>query len=204
MYLALVFDQRLMNQNNTDFLDRLATRLRIADSFQLELTIDKHWFLNRLQELVHEQGQEHFLFRSPRSLRPPNDKKFLGRIGTDDFELRKNNRIKRSLNFAVGSGSLQQKGEYLHINARITGARVQLTRIFLPVIFCFPFIFALLFHFGPPGLPTHLYPLFIGLLSIQFPITLLMTYVLMRRGTNRLRKDLTQEFTRIAQAKQHA
>lgn len=166
-------------------------RLKIIDYLQVELEIPKISFVNRLREHV-DDGSIGAL-SDPFEAFSSSNNDYKGKVDSLGFKIKRRRKLfDMNIDMAVASGTYIQKDNLLIINAEINGFHVMMIPFY---IFCFIFycliIFSFIFsdNFGG-GIPVFVLPFIL----IHACMMLGIPYLMMRRGTKQLKRELEREF----------
>ena len=167
-------------------------RLKLIDSFNLELKIQKSDFVERLK--IRVKPSDLSMFSDSFSVFSANKKEYIGTVRSNDFRIKKRKRFfDFNLPFALANGTLSQKEDSLVIETQINGfPKIFIVFYIFLIIFYGVFIMGTLFVDEVGGNMPRI--AFIPFIVFHATVMMGMPYLFMRRSVKKLKYDLEREF----------
>lgn len=165
-------------------------KIKLLDTLTVELEIDKNSFVSKLKEQV-DKGSTGML-SDTFDVFSSSKNEYKGHVDHNGFKIKRRKRLfDMNMNVAVAEGTFSQKYETLVIKTEINSFH-NMMYVFLVFIFLFYglFIGSIFWAEGGDSLPYFVLPILLihGLLMIGIP------YLLMRRSTKKMKRELEREF----------
>ncbi|AYB29317.1 hypothetical protein [Chryseolinea soli] len=160
-------------------------KIGLADSFQMELPIDKTDFVNTLAANLDEPGYSFFeVFSSSKN-------RYKGKIKNDRFEMARRVRFfETNFNNARTNGSFSQTGDKLIIDIEVIGFH----NVMIPFLICFVIIYGIAFSsFFLSGGPGKMDVIALPFLILHAAFMLGIPYLLLRRSVRTAKYEIERD-----------
>ncbi|MEM9887910.1 MAG: hypothetical protein AAF849_18590 [Bacteroidota bacterium] len=172
-------------------MKNILRKLKLTDSFVVELKIQQQEFVSMLKENVDEGSVG--IFSDTFDVFSSSKNEFKGHINWEGFKIKRKRRFfDTNINLAVASGSYKQQYDKLIIKTEINSLNVLMTLFYVFLLLFYPlFIFLILVTDNITGnTPAFVLPF----LLVHAASMLGIPYIMMRKSVKRMKYELEREF----------
>lgn len=171
-------------------MSELLKKLKLKDSFEIEIPIEQDLFVERLTSIVDKGDTSIFSNISDVFSSSKND--YRGMVSNNSFSLkRKRKMFDMNINFAVAKGEFKQEIDQLKIKTDINAFNGPLKVFFfiIPVFYC---VFLSAFFFSSNKTESIQF-VFVPFIIVHASFMLGIPYMMMRKSVGKMKKELERE-----------
>ena len=169
-------------------MKELLKNLKLVEDFSTELSIQKTDFVSKFKQQVEED--DFGFFSDTTDLFCSSKKEYRGQINNSKFKIRKRRKLFDFYpNRSVAKGTFLQQGDALLISTEVSGFSGKMIPFYIFCILFYIVSFNFLFLRD-----TGMELVFLAVILFHAVMMLGLPYVYMRRGVQKMRRELEREF----------